>query len=253
MAYPQTRFASTTVTPDSLVGRRRQAVAKNTVLYQLEVLKKTGRYDAFKLHWHPTYDEPPEVWPIPNHLFWDSDVAKWIEGACYLLKQQHLLEVDEAVKDLVEMIRFAQQPDGYLNLHYTVVEPGKRFTSLRDMHELYNAGHMIEAALAHNDFYGDDLLLGPVVKYADLLCDVFGPSDKQLHGYPGHPEIELALLRLHDRTGNSKHADLARYFLTERGNPQGCEGRHYYVVEAEKRGDDPHKQPAFYPEPTSLW
>lgn len=136
MAYPQTAFASTAIHADSLVGRRRQAVSANTLKYQLDVLKKTGRYDAFKLQWHAVYDEPPLVWPIPNHLFWDSDVAKWIEGACYFLKQQTLPEIDLAVQELVEMIRSAQQSDGYLNIHYTVVEPGKRFTNLRDMHEL---------------------------------------------------------------------------------------------------------------------
>lgn len=111
-------------------------MSANTLIYQLNVLKKTGRYDAFKLQWHKVYDQEPEVWPIPNHLFWDSDVAKWIEGACYFLKQQSLPEIDQAVQELVEMIRSAQQPDGYLNIHYTVVQPGKRFTNLRDMHEL---------------------------------------------------------------------------------------------------------------------
>lgn len=136
MAYPQTSFLHTHVSPSSLIGRRREAVSSNTLLYQLDVLKKTGRYDAFRLNWHPVYDEPPEVWPIPNHLFWDSDVAKWIEGACYFLQQQSFSEVDAAVKELVGMIGDAQQADGYLNIHYTVVEPGKRFTNLRDMHEL---------------------------------------------------------------------------------------------------------------------
>ncbi|USW49013.1 hypothetical protein Slin15195_G023320 [Septoria linicola] len=144
MAHSQTAFANTTIDDESLIGRRRQAVLTNTLLYQLKVLKETGRYDAFKLKWHPVYDEPPVVWPIPNHLFWDSDVAKWIEGACYFLKQHTLPEVDQAVHELVEMIRSAQQPDGYLNIHYTVVQPGKRFTNLRDMHELYNCGHLIE-------------------------------------------------------------------------------------------------------------
>lgn len=137
MAYPQIAFAATTIDSGTLIGRRREAVAANTLIYQLDVLKKTGRYDAFKLKWHPVYDEPPVVWPIPNHLFWDSDVAKWIEGACYFLKQKEQLpEIDHAVQELVQMIRSAQQPDGYLNIHYTVVEPGKRFTNLRDMHEL---------------------------------------------------------------------------------------------------------------------
>lgn len=100
------------------------------------MLKSTGRYDAFKLKWHPSYSDPPTIWPIPNHLFWDSDVAKWIEGACYFLTDQQDDEIDAAVKDLVQMIQGAQMEDGYLNIHYTVVEPGKRFTNLKDMHEL---------------------------------------------------------------------------------------------------------------------
>ena len=136
MAYPQTTFANVDIDSTSLIGKRRKAVSSNTLIYQLDVLKKTGRYDAFKLQWHPTYSDPPMVWPIPNHLFWDSDVAKWIEGACYLLKQEPNEVVDSAVRELVEMIRSAQQPDGYINIHYTVVEPGKRFTNLRDFHEL---------------------------------------------------------------------------------------------------------------------
>ncbi|QIW96336.1 hypothetical protein AMS68_001854 [Peltaster fructicola] len=253
MAYPQVTFKHTVIPATSLVGRRRRAVASSTLQYQLDVLKKTGRYDAFKLKWHPVYDEEPEVWPVPNHLFWDSDVAKWIEGACYILQQEELPDIDAAVKELVEMIRTAQQPDGYLNIHYTVVQPDKRFSNLRDMHELYNCGHLIEAALAHNDHYGNDLLMEPIVKYVNLLCDKFGPNSGQTHGYPGHPEIELALLRLYERTQDSRHLELARYFLLERGNPTGCDGRHYYDVEAEKRGDDPSKRPAFYPEPRCMW
>lgn len=253
MAYPQTRHGSTVISPHSLVGRRRHAVVANTLLYQLDVLKKTGRYDAFKLKWHKVYEEPPVVWPIPNHQFWDSDVAKWIEGACYVLKQQSLPVVDQAVRELVDMIRSAQQPDGYLNIHYTVVEPGKRFTNLRDMHELYNAGHLIEAALAHEDVYGDQKLLEPMLKYVDLFCVTFGPGEDQLHGYPGHPEIELALLRLYEHTKDPKHLSLARYFITERGNPNGANGRHFYDDEARRRGDDPHTQPAYYPRPNSFW
>lgn len=73
----------------------------------------------------------------PQSQFFESDVAKWIEGASYFRREKSIPEVDAAVKELVEMIRKAQQPDGYLNIHYVVVEPGKRFTNLRDMHELH--------------------------------------------------------------------------------------------------------------------
>lgn len=136
MSYPQVTFSSTELSPSSLLGQRREAVFANTLLYQLQALRDTGRYDAFRLQWHKSYSDPMDVPPVPNHLFWDSDVAKWIEGACYFLAQQKHPEVETAVHELVEQIRSAQQPDGYLNIHYTVVEPGKRFTNLRDMHEL---------------------------------------------------------------------------------------------------------------------
>ncbi|KAK5175645.1 uncharacterized protein LTR77_000784 [Saxophila tyrrhenica] len=253
MAYPQNCFAQTTIRDYSLLGRRRHAAASNTLRYQLDVLKKTGRYDAFKLHWHPSYNDPPTVWPIPNHLFWDSDIAKWIEGAAMFLKQQPDQEIEEAIVDLVDMIKSAQQPDGYINIHFTVVGPGRRFTNLRDFHELYNAGHLIEAALAHENTFHDRRLLDPMLKYVDLLCDTFGGGRNQIPGYPGHPEIELALLRLYDHTKNTKHLELANFFLIERGNAHGWFGRHYYDVEAERRGDDPNKRPAFYPERRCLW
>jgi DUF1680 family protein len=136
MAYPQTAFVNTTFQSSSFIFRRRQVVYENTLLYQLDVLKETGRYDAFKLKWHPSYSDEPNVWPVPNHLFWDSDVAKWIEGACYFLSWKENAEIDGAVKELVEMIGSAQQEDGYLNIHFTIVHPKGRFTNLRDMHEL---------------------------------------------------------------------------------------------------------------------
>lgn len=117
----------------------------------------------------------------------------------------------------------------------------------------YNAGHLIEGALAHNDNYHNDLLLGPILKYVDLLCKTFGPGPDQKHGYPGHPEIELALLRLYKKTGNLRHLALATYFIEERGNPKGQDGRHYYDVEAEARGERENERPVYMPKPRSYW
>jgi uncharacterized protein len=117
----------------------------------------------------------------------------------------------------------------------------------------YNAGHLIEAALAHRQCYGDNLLIEPILKYVDLLYQTFGPGPKQKHGYPGHPEIELALLRLYEKTKNPKHLALAEYFTDERGNPTGQDGRHYYDVEAKARGDREHERPAYYPKSRSYW
>ncbi|KAF2093592.1 DUF1680-domain-containing protein [Rhizodiscina lignyota] len=250
---PQTTYRYTNFPDSSFWGNRRTTVRRVTLPVQLHMLKGTGRYDAFKLKWKPIYDDPPASWPVPKHLFWDSDVAKWIEGACYFLAEEKeqgksVDEVEAAVHELVEMIRNAQQEDGYLNIHYTVVAPGQRFTNLRDMHELYNAGHLIEAALAHEHCFHNDQLLAPILKYVGLLHRTFGPSPDQIHGYPGHPEIELALLRLYKRTHNPEHLQLAHYFISERGNGNsGGTGKHYYDIEREKRGEHTYEWPEHYP------
>ncbi|KAF4445063.1 hypothetical protein F53441_10987 [Fusarium austroafricanum] len=128
--------------------QRRKIVSRTTVHAQLDQLRSTGRYDCFKLKWHPIYEDK-SMWPVPFHLFWDSDIAKWIEGACYFLADpdEYDEEIDRTVRELVDMIRAAQQEDGYLNVHYTVVEPGKRWTNLRDMHELVTGHPEIELSL----------------------------------------------------------------------------------------------------------
>ncbi|KAH8658976.1 hypothetical protein BGZ61DRAFT_433674 [Ilyonectria robusta] len=252
MSHPQSTFGQTQFHGKSLLSIRRNTIAQTSIHTQLEQLRSTGRYDCFKLKWHPIYDDK-SMWPVPFHLFWDSDVAKWIEAACYLLEEQYDAEIDVAVRELVEMIRSAQQDDGYLNVHYTVVEPGKRWSNVKDMHELYNAGHLIEAALAHRAYYKNDLLIEPIVKYVNYIRNTFGPGENQLHGYPGHPEIELALLRLYSATSNQDAYDLAKYFLEERGNPTGQDSKHYYDWETEQRGDNPWARPDSYPEHRSFW
>jgi hypothetical protein len=137
-SYPQQSFNATSFPDDSFWGVQIAGVRTATLKFQLDMLKKTGRYDAFKLQWHPSYGDPPTHWPVPNHLFWDSDVAKWIEGAVYSLASQPDDAIEKAVEELVDMIRGAQQEDGYLNIHFTVVAPEGRFTNLRDLHELFD-------------------------------------------------------------------------------------------------------------------
>jgi uncharacterized protein len=183
----------------------------------------------------------------------DSDIAKWVEGACYCLAEGSDAAIEDAISELIQMMKSAQQEDGYLNLHYQLVEPGKRFTNLRDMHELYNCGHLIEAALAHEALVHNNEFLSIMTKYVDLLHTTFGPGQDQMRGYPGHPEIELALLRLHQRTQNPKHLELASYFVNERGNPRGDNGKHYYTAERERRGEISALRPRCYPEPESNW
>jgi DUF1680 family protein len=96
-------------------------------------------------------------------------------------------------------------------------------------------------------------MLRPIIKYVDLLSNTFGSGRGQLAGYPGHPEIELALLRLYERTSDPKHLELAQFFITERGNPKGVNGDHYYDYEAKERGEGIHEVPDYYPKRRSYW
>ena len=116
---------------------------------------------------------------------------------------------------VIETIGKAQQPDGYIDTYFIVKDPDHKWTDLHEAHELYCFGHMIEAAVAWKESLGKDELLNIMKKAADLVCDRFG-KDK-VRGYPGHQEMELALIRLYRATGDRKYLDTALYFLDERG------------------------------------
>jgi uncharacterized protein len=189
--------------------------------------KDTGRIDAFRLNWQPGQPNPP-------HVFWDSDVAKWIEAAAYSLATHPDPKLERLVDGVVDLIAKAQQEDGYLNTHFTVVEPGKRWTNLRDNHELYCAGHLMEAAVAYYVATGKRVLLDVMRRYADHIDTVFGSGENQKRGYSGHQEIELALVKLYRVTGEKRYLDLAQYFIDERGQQP-----HYFDLEARARGEDP--------------
>lgn len=221
-----------------------------TLPVQLKLLQETGRYEAFNLKPIDYYKTPYTVWPVPDWLFWESDVAKWIEGVCYFLHEQPDAKLREHVDYLVDLIESAQQPDGYLNIHFVVNEPDKRWTNLRDLHELYNGGHLIEAALAHQKLTGSDQFIKVMLRFVTYCASIFGPaSEGKKPGYPGHPEIELALLRLYDRTGDKTSYELARFFLTERGR----DGGKYYVDEQAARGEHPQLAPGMMPKKGSYW
>lgn len=247
--YPQEKFLNSALEPGSFWDRWQSVARAVTIPVQLELLQKTGRYDAFNLKHIPYYDRPPTIWPVPDHLFWESDVAKWIEGTCYHLHARPDPELQAHVEYLVGLIEKAQQPDGYLNIHFVVNEPEKRWTNLRDLHELYNFGHLIEAALAYHAQTQSDALIKVMVRFVDYCCTVFGTGQGKLAGYPGHPEVELALLRLYRRTGYEKCLQLATYFLTERGK----DGGQFYKDEQARRGEHPHTIPGMMPKPYSFW
>jgi len=183
--------------------------------------------DAIKQEWKPG-DEP-----VP-HIFWDSDVGKWLEAACYTLATHPNKKVEAWVEKIVRLFAAAQQPDGYLNTHYTPVEPQNRWSNLRDCHELYCAGHLMEAAAAHFRATGRRTMLDVMCRYADYIGTVFGRGKGQKRGYPGHEEIELGLIKLYRATGEKRYLKLSKFFVDERGRKP-----HYYDKEAKARGDDP--------------
>ncbi len=151
----------------------------------------------------------------------DSDVAKWIEAACYSLAARYDRDLDERLDELIRCIGRAQRSDGYLNTYFIVKEPEKRWSDLVSAHELYCAGHLIEAAVAHYRVTGKKSLLDIVCRYADLVTREFGTGPDRRRGCCGHPEIELALFRLYRITENRRYRDLAIHFIDERGkDPQ---------------------------------
>src|SRR5438105_15609666 len=151
--------------------------------------QQTGRIGALKLDWKPGQPNPP-------HIFWESDVAKWMEAASYSLRTHPDAELTGQLDEIITLLAKAQRPDGYLNAYFTVVEPGRRWTNLRDKHELYCAGHLMEAACAHFETTGERGLLEVMCRYADHIDSVFGADPGKKRGYCGHPEVELALVNL---------------------------------------------------------
>ena len=151
-------------------------------------------------------------------VFQDTDVAKWLEAVAYVLESQGRdEELEKLADDTIDLIGRAQEPDGYLNTYFTIKEPERRWTNLKEGHELYTAGHMIEAAVAYYQATGKRKFLEIVMKFADLISDKFGPEEGKCHGYPGHPEIELALVKLYRVTGKKNYLEIAKYFVDVRG------------------------------------
>lgn len=211
-----------------------QRVNRERTLYHIyEQCRQTGRIAALGGDWPQEFIERGTKGDIA-HLFWDSDIAKWLEAASYSLATHLDPDLDALVDQVIAQVEQAQKPDGYLNSWFTAVEPHKRWSNLRDWHELYNAGHLIEAGVAHYEATGKQTLLNVVRRFADYIDSMFGTGPGKQRGYPGHPEIELALVRLYHATDEVRYLNLARYFVDERGSEP-----HYFDKEALARGEDP--------------
>jgi uncharacterized protein len=148
--------------------------------------------------------------------FADSDVHKWLEALGWELAREPSEELAALSDTATELVAAAQQPDGYLNSYFQVVKPAGHFVNLAWDHELYCAGHLIQAAIAHARGTGDTRLLDVARRLADHIGEVFGPGRNE--GTPGHPEIETALVELHRLTGEPRYLELAGFLVDTRGH-----------------------------------
>ncbi len=170
----------------------------------------TYRFEALKCNWKEGESNQP-------HIFWDSDVAKWIEGVAYSM---HIFGRDEKlekiVDECVDLIEKNSDENGYFNSHFLVTRQDERFCHRSD-HELYCLGHLIEAAIAYYETTGKDKFLNQMCKYTDYVEKVFKIEKKAGFITPGHPELELALVRLYKTTNDKRYLELAKYFVDMHG------------------------------------
>ncbi len=216
-----------------------QRLIKEVVLpYQYDVLNDTASDNGEKSHVIRNFLNAGAVLAgrdpgdgFYGMVFQDSDAGKWLEAAAYALTLFPDEELESKADKLIDIIAAAQDTDGYLNTHFTIKDQDKRWTNLYEGHELYCSGHLIEAACAYYECTGKRKLLDVMTKNVECMYRHFlHGGDFAFSAYPGHPEVELALLKMYDLTGNRHCFDLAFHFVEERGvDPQ------YFEKEVQRR------------------
>jgi DUF1680 family protein len=181
-----------------------------TIPGQYQLLEQTGRLDNFRR----AAGELTK--PYQGHVYNDSDVYKWLEGAVWSLVYDQNEDLMSMIDQVIHMIINAQDKDGYLNTYFSLDKIRERWTNLPEKHELYCAGHLIQAAIAHYRLTGRYCLLNVALRLADHIYNTFGPS--QVEGTGGHPEIEMALIELYRTTGDAKYLKQAEMFINRRGH-----------------------------------
>lgn len=182
-----------------------------SIPHNLDTCEETGRIDNFR---HASGATPRG--DFRGHIFHDSDVYKVLEGVAYSLHTHPDPALRARLEEIIDLIAGSQQEDGYLNTWFTVAKPEDRWKNLGADHELYCAGHMFEAAVAHYYATGDRKFLDVACRFADHIDSVFGEGKR--HGIAGHPEIELALVKLWRATGEERYLNLTRFLVEEHGN-----------------------------------
>ncbi|MBO4901096.1 MAG: glycoside hydrolase family 127 protein [Lachnospiraceae bacterium] len=192
----------------------------------------------------PEDPEHPDPDKFYGFVFQDTDFSKWIEAVSYSLAQYPDPALEHIADGAIDIVCEAQADDGYLDTYYIINGRDKEFTNLRDHHELYCLGHLIEGAVAYFEATGKDKLLNAAKRFADYVDSKFGPEPDKCKGYPGHEIAEMALVRLYNVTGEEKYLNLSRFFIDERGK------RPYYFdkehPEAVIRGHEDDERYAYH-------
>ncbi len=247
---------------DSFWGREQELVRREVIPYQWEALndrvsgaapswcmhnfraaarlvkKKKAGGVAFKApeYTFRGFEAVPEdpAHPDPDafygFVFQDTDLSKWIEAVAYTLTQHPDPELEKLADGAIDLVCAAQWENGYLDTYYIINGLDRAFTNLRDHHELYCMGHLIEGAVAYAQATGKRKLLDAACRFADYAVSCFGPGEGQKKGYPGHEIAEMALVRLYEATGHEQYLDLAKFFLDQRGTEP-----HYFAQEERER------------------
>lgn len=184
-------------------------------------------------------DDPahPDEDKFYGFVFQDTDFSKWIEAVGYSLIQHPDEALEATADEAIDVVCAAQTPEGYLDTYYIINGMDGVFQSLRDHHELYCLGHLIEGAVSYYQATGKDKLLRAACRFADYVADFFGTADGQCKGYPGHEIAEMALVRLYEVTKDEKYLRLSRFFINERGQEPN------YFVEEERRNAEREHRP----------
>ena len=230
----QTGILPTAYKSDGFIGRYQKLIKETVIPYQYSILCDEAP-DTEKSHVVQNFINAGKAVRgedigdgFYGMVFQDSDAAKWIEAAAYSLADFPDSKLEDTVDELVEIIKAAQDNDGYLNTYFTIKDKDKRWTNLLEGHELYCSGHMMEAACAYYEATGKRTLLDIMLKNTEHIYDHF--IVKGNGGYPGHPEIELALMKMYRCTGNRHCLELAEHFIDNRGVDAD-----FYRKEREKR------------------
>lgn len=171
--------------------------------------RDTGRIGAFEMNYKEGEPDRP-------HYFWDSDVAKWMESVAYLTAKEKMPKEEVRVDHLVDLIGRGRLDNGYFNIYFEQLAPDMIFRD-RDCHELYCAGHLLEAAVEYYKATGKDKFLRLMIDYMRRIKQVFVIEDSAAFSSSGHEEIELALIKLYDLTGSKEWLDLSLHFVNMRG------------------------------------